>query len=655
MATDTTAMDLDSRRNCSTCKTRMSSLMHDSHLMCSNCRGRDCNMDIRCVECEGWSEEAMLKYIKYRKSLDSKNKSKKDKKISASADQASLPSSRDSNVSQASVASAGISEARVAELISMQLGEFSSSFAATMQASFDNIKTFIDDRFAQETQLEPNPSLSDSSPVPVDLGPRQAQTDPSMCNPCIAFGAGGQAQEPVQEVTATSSFLAFLLAAGFAVPQGVVIGDRVGRDVSPATVHDAPAVAVQYEQPQEPLRGGRPPQAAAAHLAPARRGQDAQPQSVLRTSREPQAHGVLPGPALGESPHEIAFRKVNFAERVREFAEEDESFSSMEKVVVSEGHRNALHLLYQLCPGAAPKSQPAPRKACDFEGLYALSDTALVAEGSPTLFHQVAELREEHQARFRAAAEAGKAVSSALPSRHRDRGCCSDPAIESWTPMNPSIPQLVGALSSRRSLNSSFEEAARVESLCNGLLAAQSSGFWFFLALLHWLKELGFEAPDPSLFGQLVQKVSGSLVTASNSASGLAAFMLAKRREGVLSHFPSHVGPHFKKDLAAASFNGPHVFDDEMLARVIAASREVSHLDAQLSIAKAFTLPVFRAEAKNTGRKASSGQGSSASSASTSGFRGRGRGLDSEGSKRKASSPGRYRNKKSPPWLFPCF
>ena len=186
------------------------------------------------------------------------------------------------------------------------------------------------------------------------------------------------------------------------------------------------------------------------------------------------------------------------------------------------------------------------------------------------------------------------------------------------------------------------------ESLCNGMLVAQSSGFWFFSALLHWLKELGFEVPDPSLFGQLVQEVSGSLVTAANSASGLAAFMLAKGREGVLSHFPSHVGAHFKKDLAASSFGGPHVFDDEVLARVIAAFRENSHLDAQLSIAKAFTLPVFRGEAKNTGRKAFSGQGSSASSASTSGFRGRGRGSDSGGSKPKASSPGRYRSKKSP-------
>ena len=171
---------------------------------------------------------------------------------------------------------------------------------------------------------------------------------------------------------------------------------------------------------------------------------------------------------------------MNFAERVREFAEEDESFSSTEKVAASEGRRNVLRLLFQLCPGAAPKSQPAPRKACDFEGLYAPSDTAQVAEGSLALFHRVAELREEHQTRFCAAAEAGKAVASALPLRRRDRGCCSDPTIESSTPMNASIPRLVGALSSRRSLNFSFEEAARVESLCNGMLAAQSLGFWLF-------------------------------------------------------------------------------------------------------------------------------------------------------------------------------
>ena len=72
----------------------MSSLLHDSHLIRVACRGRDCNMDNRCVECKGWSEEVMIKYVRYRKSLDSKSKAKKEKKSSASSDQASLPSSR---------------------------------------------------------------------------------------------------------------------------------------------------------------------------------------------------------------------------------------------------------------------------------------------------------------------------------------------------------------------------------------------------------------------------------------------------------------------------------------------------------------------------------------------------------------------------------
>ena len=164
---------------------------------------------------------------------------------------------------------------------------------------------------------------------------------------------------------------------------------------------------------------------------------------LLRTNRELLAQGVLSGPALGESPHEIAFREVNFAESVREFAEGDEGLSSTEKVAASEGHRSVLRLLYQLCPGSAPKSQPAPRKACDFEGLYVPSDAAPAAEGSPTLFHWVAELLKEHQSRFRAAVEAGKAVASALPSRCRDRVCWSEPSLESSTPMNPLILRLV--------------------------------------------------------------------------------------------------------------------------------------------------------------------------------------------------------------------
>ena len=121
MATDASTMDLDSRRDCVTCKTRMSSLLHDSYKICCPCRGFECFLDRRCTECKDWSEEVMLKYIKYRKSLDSKSKVRKEKKTSSS-DQASHSSSRDSNVSLSSAASAGLSEARVTELISSQLG-----------------------------------------------------------------------------------------------------------------------------------------------------------------------------------------------------------------------------------------------------------------------------------------------------------------------------------------------------------------------------------------------------------------------------------------------------------------------------------------------------------------------------------------------------
>ena len=165
MATDNLTMDLDSQCNCVTCKTRMSSLLHDSHKICCTCRGFECSLDKKCTECEVWSEEVMLKYVKYRKSLDSKSKVRKEKKTSSS-DQASHSSSRDFNVSLASAASAGVSEARVTELISSQLGQFSDSFAASMQASFENIRAFIDDKFASQViQPETNPSFADSSPL----------------------------------------------------------------------------------------------------------------------------------------------------------------------------------------------------------------------------------------------------------------------------------------------------------------------------------------------------------------------------------------------------------------------------------------------------------------------------------------------------------
>ena len=163
-----------------------------------------------------------------------------------------------------------------------------------------------------------------------------------------------------------------------------------------------------------------------------------------------------------------------------------------------------MRLLYQLCPTAAPESPPAPRRVCDFEGLFVSVDRPSASESVPTLFHRVAELRADHRHRFRAPAETSKPQSSALPARRCDRAACSDPLLAATTPVNTGIPRLVGLLPNKRSLFFLFDEAVRVEPLCKGLLASQSSTFWMFSALLHWLKELGFATPDPALFGQLV-------------------------------------------------------------------------------------------------------------------------------------------------------
>ena len=66
------------------------------------------------------------------------------------------------------------------------------------------------------------------------------------------------------------------------------------------------------------------------------------------------------------------------------------------------------------------------------------------------------------RARFRAAAEAGKAVSSALPSRRRDRGCCSNPALKSSASMNPTGALSTSLLRRRRGWNRCVMECWRL-------------------------------------------------------------------------------------------------------------------------------------------------------------------------------------------------
>ena len=67
-------------RNCPNCSIRMSSIDFDSHIICSNCRGKSCSIEDRCDFCLDWSNDKMKAYMKHQASLERKRKSKKKAK-----------------------------------------------------------------------------------------------------------------------------------------------------------------------------------------------------------------------------------------------------------------------------------------------------------------------------------------------------------------------------------------------------------------------------------------------------------------------------------------------------------------------------------------------------------------------------------------------
>ena len=57
----------------------MSKKSADRHTICISCRDFDCDINNRCEECLEWSEDDIIKYAKYRKSLKSRESSSKAK------------------------------------------------------------------------------------------------------------------------------------------------------------------------------------------------------------------------------------------------------------------------------------------------------------------------------------------------------------------------------------------------------------------------------------------------------------------------------------------------------------------------------------------------------------------------------------------------
>ena len=76
------------------CPRGMSKKSADRHTVCVSCRGFDCDVDCRCEECLEWSEEEIIKYAKYRKSLKSRDSSSRKAAVTAPPLTTSGPSSQ---------------------------------------------------------------------------------------------------------------------------------------------------------------------------------------------------------------------------------------------------------------------------------------------------------------------------------------------------------------------------------------------------------------------------------------------------------------------------------------------------------------------------------------------------------------------------------
>ena len=291
-------------------------------------------------------------------------------------------------------------------------------------------------------------------------------------------------------------------------------------------------------------------------------------------------------------------------------------------------------LLFQLCPDAMPASVSSASHSCQFEGLF--SDVAKPSKEPflPILFHCVSEILSEVCNKFASAANAGKTPSSSLPFKKHPLDASSDPQFGKVSPLNPSLARIVGSLAGSRSSGVQFHEIARMEAISRQLLEPQSVSFWLFNALLNWLKQENFVPSDAVLFEELAQAFSLSMVGCTSSLALLATFCQVKRREAVLSHFPSHIGLHFHSSMASSSFIGPYLFDDKALLRVLAASREDSAVSANVALVKAVSFPVFGAGKSD--RKVYSDRSSSAAS------RGRGRGSVSDRFRKASASSSAY-------------
>ena len=419
---------VDGRRKCSSCPRRMSKKSADRHTICISCRGFDCDINNRCEECLEWSEDDIIKYAKYHKSLKSRESSSKAKTtlshppltpsrrspqpapqpaLQPAQQPAPRPSQRDDIQSQ--VDSLTNNFKSLSDSLTSQLSDFMAQFLCKNQS-------FRQPRLGPDAgESHPGQTAGESSMFQGEGAPSQTPLVPPY-HDCPLHN-DSRAPPPEQSGCAPSR------SPPFAAPR--------------ASTRQAPRLPPTFEAPPQPSTSS----------------------------------WVPPGPPPPRSRHDSSGS--------------DSEASDSESVTSARDSASArlADLIYEVCPDFRPLFDPkAPR--CGFEAWFGQPEAA-ASKQRFRLYPRVAEVQEEVAARSESLARRSKPLSRVIPTRARAYALADDAVFASSQPVNSAFAQLASSrvLESRRWGSVSFSDMERLERMFQGQLEVTSASLWL-LSLL---------------------------------------------------------------------------------------------------------------------------------------------------------------------------
>ena len=297
----------------------MSKKSADRHTVCITCRGFDCDINNCCEECLEWSEDDIVAYAKYRKSLKSRESSSKQRsKIPLSP---LIPSRLSPQPAPLPAQQPALRLAQPAprpsqrDDLQSQMDSLQNNFASLSNTLTSQLSDFMS-QFLCQNQSFRQPRLGP------DAG--ESRPDQTAGESRMFQGEGAPSRTPL-----VPPYGNYPLHSDFAVPQP----EQSGRARSRSPPFAAPRASTR----QAPLQ---PP--------------------VFEAPPQPSTSGwVPPGPPPPRSRH-------------------DSEASGSESVTAARDSASArlADLIYQVCPASHPLFDPkAPR--CEFEACFGQPEAAL--------------------------------------------------------------------------------------------------------------------------------------------------------------------------------------------------------------------------------------------------------------------------------------